>query len=386
MVAVEVPSLTFRPADTSADNLLSVLVFGDGAGAAVLRSGAAPAASGSAGQRHQLVAVEHRRARLRTRRRRLPGRGVAPAAAAPRDPPPRPGQRLHRCTQATSMSIALHPGGQAIVDSVVRCLGLRRTSRRGNAAGHAQHRQHLVSGDPLRARGARRPPPGAERSRPCRSVRTRTDGRAHRVALGVMTRRARTALVLANGAQRLVELRISARNRAAMGRAEQASPSTYPRDGRRARGALCGQRLAPTRTARPATGGDRRARRPRGVRPACVSGSSARSGPSWNVTAHVPPDMHVETGGPYRYVRHPNYVAVALEFACLPLAVGCRSGGRAALARQCRGARPADSRRGAPARRDPRVSRGVPRRPSIHSATRAAGAVRSRPAPASPAA
>src|ERR1700686_4343025 len=42
VVAVEVPSLTFRPADTSADNLLSVLVFGDGAGAAVLRDGAEP--------------------------------------------------------------------------------------------------------------------------------------------------------------------------------------------------------------------------------------------------------------------------------------------------------------------------------------------------------
>ena len=45
-------------------------------------------------------------------------------------------------------------------------------------------------------------------------------------------------------------------------------------------------------------------------------------GTSWNVTAHVSPAMHIETGGPYRWVRHPNYVAVTLEFACLPLAVG----------------------------------------------------------------
>ena len=45
-------------------------------------------------------------------------------------------------------------------------------------------------------------------------------------------------------------------------------------------------------------------------------------GESWNVTAHVSPEGHIETGGPYRYVRHPNYVAVALEFACLPVAVG----------------------------------------------------------------
>lgn len=45
-------------------------------------------------------------------------------------------------------------------------------------------------------------------------------------------------------------------------------------------------------------------------------------GASWNVTAHVSPDSRIETDGPYRYVRHPNYVAVALEFACLPTAVG----------------------------------------------------------------
>jgi alkylresorcinol/alkylpyrone synthase len=37
VVAVELPSVTFRPADTTTDNLLSALVFGDGAAAAVLR-------------------------------------------------------------------------------------------------------------------------------------------------------------------------------------------------------------------------------------------------------------------------------------------------------------------------------------------------------------
>jgi isoprenylcysteine carboxyl methyltransferase (ICMT) family protein YpbQ len=42
-----------------------------------------------------------------------------------------------------------------------------------------------------------------------------------------VNRRARTALVLATAAQRLLELRISARNRARLGRAEQASASTY---------------------------------------------------------------------------------------------------------------------------------------------------------------
>jgi methyltransferase len=28
------------------------------------------------------------------------------------------------------------------------------------------------------------------------------------------------------------------------------------------------------------------------------------------------------TGGPYRYIRHPNYAAVCLEFLALPLAGG----------------------------------------------------------------
>jgi len=32
--------------------------------------------------------------------------------------------------------------------------------------------------------------------------------------------------------------------------------------------------------------------------------------------------IRVETGGPYRWIRHPNYVAVGLEFLCLPLTVG----------------------------------------------------------------
>jgi methyltransferase len=32
--------------------------------------------------------------------------------------------------------------------------------------------------------------------------------------------------------------------------------------------------------------------------------------------------MEGVTGGPYRWVRHPNYLAVILEFAALPVAVG----------------------------------------------------------------
>lgn len=42
----------------------------------------------------------------------------------------------------------------------------------------------------------------------------------------------------------------------------------------------------------------------------------------WNVHAVVPSTLRVVDRGPYRYVRHPNYVAVAMEFACLPLIGG----------------------------------------------------------------
>jgi methyltransferase len=42
----------------------------------------------------------------------------------------------------------------------------------------------------------------------------------------------------------------------------------------------------------------------------------------WNVRAIVPSTLRVVDHGPYRYVRHPNYAAVALEFASLPLIGG----------------------------------------------------------------
>ncbi|HYM50643.1 MAG TPA: isoprenylcysteine carboxylmethyltransferase family protein, partial [Candidatus Limnocylindrales bacterium] len=43
---------------------------------------------------------------------------------------------------------------------------------------------------------------------------------------------------------------------------------------------------------------------------------------AWTVTATVPSDLVVVDRGPYRFVRHPNYVAVALEFLALPLIGG----------------------------------------------------------------
>jgi methyltransferase len=42
-------------------------------------------------------------------------------------------------------------------------------------------------------------------------------------------------------------------------------------------------------------------------------------GPRWNTRVIVLPDAQPVTTGPYRFVRHPNYVAVCLELAVLPL-------------------------------------------------------------------
>jgi alkylresorcinol/alkylpyrone synthase len=123
IVAVEVPSLTFRPADTSADNLLSVLVFGDGAGAAVLHGDATRGRIGIGRTATRLVAsstgaLGFERADDGFRvvvSRRLP-RLLETHLPALVDDFIGPARDLD--------VVALHPGGQAIVDSVVRCLGL----------------------------------------------------------------------------------------------------------------------------------------------------------------------------------------------------------------------------------------------------------------------
>jgi methyltransferase len=45
-------------------------------------------------------------------------------------------------------------------------------------------------------------------------------------------------------------------------------------------------------------------------------------GRAWNARALVDPNKGVVTRGPYRWIRHPNYLAVLIEFSAIPLAVG----------------------------------------------------------------
>lgn len=48
----------------------------------------------------------------------------------------------------------------------------------------------------------------------------------------------------------------------------------------------------------------------------------ATLGDRWNTRVIVVPGDAPVTNGPYRYLRHPNYVAVVVELACLPLVAG----------------------------------------------------------------
>jgi methyltransferase len=46
----------------------------------------------------------------------------------------------------------------------------------------------------------------------------------------------------------------------------------------------------------------------------------ASLGQRWNARARVAPDLTVVSAGPYRWIRHPNYLGVLLELVGLPLA------------------------------------------------------------------
>ena len=42
----------------------------------------------------------------------------------------------------------------------------------------------------------------------------------------------------------------------------------------------------------------------------------------WTMKVVIPPELRAVSSGPYRYIRHPNYVAVMVEIVTLPLAGG----------------------------------------------------------------
>ena len=138
VVAVELPSVTFRPADTSIDNLLSALVFGDGAGAAVLEVATAPGAGHAASGEPRSMGIG------RVRRVLVPDTTAALgyrlvddgfAVILSRRLPALLERVLPRIVGdfaggddalAALAPLAVHPGGPAILDAVQRSLGLDR--------------------------------------------------------------------------------------------------------------------------------------------------------------------------------------------------------------------------------------------------------------------
>jgi methyltransferase len=49
----------------------------------------------------------------------------------------------------------------------------------------------------------------------------------------------------------------------------------------------------------------------------------ATLGPRWNTRIIVWPGLAPVSRGPYRFTRHPNYFAIIVEIACVPLIRGC---------------------------------------------------------------
>ena len=125
------------------------------------------------------------------------------------------------------------------------------------------------------------------------------------------------------GVQRLRELRLSRRRERDLATGRQAAAATYPLMVV-LHVALFAAPLLEAATLR---------RRPRAplLWVGVLGGATAlrwwsiRSlGAAWNVRAVVPSDLRPVTGGPYCLIRHPNYLAVALEFLALPMAGGAR--------------------------------------------------------------
>ena len=131
-----------------------------------------------------------------------------------------------------------------------------------------------------------------------------------------------TVLVLAVGAERIAELVVSLRNaRWAFARgAREFGTGHYPAMVALHTGLLAGclaEVWALERPFVPALGYPMVALvlASQALRWWCI----ASLGRQWNTRVIVVPDMPLVTRGPYRILRHPNYVAVVIEGAALPL-------------------------------------------------------------------
>lgn len=129
------------------------------------------------------------------------------------------------------------------------------------------------------------------------------------------------ALLAVVAAERLRELRVSRSNEAVLG-GTRAAPRTYPM--------MVAAHVGLVTLPLIEVAGDPH-RRPRWRWAALLAGAtllrtwSIRSlGLAWNVRAAVSPRLRPIDTGPYGFIRHPNYLAVILEFAAVPLIARAR--------------------------------------------------------------
>lgn len=127
------------------------------------------------------------------------------------------------------------------------------------------------------------------------------------------------------GVQRLAELALSERNaRAALARGGVESGRRHFRFMKALHGAFllacAGEVLLLQRPFHPALGVPMLAL---ALAAQGVRGWTVRAlGPCWNARVIVVPGSAVVTTGPYRFLRHPNYLAVAVEGVAIPLVHG----------------------------------------------------------------
>ena len=335
VIAVELPSLSMQRADLSPANLVSTALFGDGAAAAVLAGGDVEPAGGHLDPRDAVahLAAVHLRARIRSQGRRLSHRAVE--------------GRARRCSRARSRALVgtlaarsglereqlsafvLHPGGRKILGFVEEELGLTRADTQ-------------PSWDVLRDYGnqssasvlfvlhewltRRRPPAG-------------THGVLAAFGPGLTSRDAAARL----------ELTCPGRPSSSSCWSAPSAPAASSSCACRAVTSARWPPAAPPRCAEPVfpamvalhTGILAGAvvetlllARPFVVElaiPAVALVALANAlrfwviatlGVHWNVRVVPSMPLGVVTDGPYRFVRHPNYVAVFVELAALPLVHG----------------------------------------------------------------
>ncbi len=133
------------------------------------------------------------------------------------------------------------------------------------------------------------------------------------------------ALLAAVGLERMFELRLSRRNaRAALAQGGiEVGASHFPWMAALHVGLLAGAALEVVVLDRPFVPA-------LGIPMALLAGLAqalrywaiATLGPRWNVRVIVVPGLPVVVDGPYRWLRHPNYLAVVLEGIALPLIHG----------------------------------------------------------------